>query len=101
MIRVKISTIEAEDFTEQMKRQGYEPAIVDAVHTSFKRGDEVSDIFLENREFASYIIYLPDSRTDVQQQPAVEPSWRANPDRMGGQFTDEEIRMSERGGYGW
>jgi len=28
-------------------------------------------------------------------------SWVNNPDRMGGQFTDEEIHRAERGGEGW
>ena len=28
-------------------------------------------------------------------------SWRINPDRMGGQFTQEEIDRSARGGEGW
>ncbi len=28
-------------------------------------------------------------------------SWRVNPDRMGGQFTQEEIDRSARGGEGW
>jgi hypothetical protein len=27
--------------------------------------------------------------------------WRLNPDRMGGQFTQEEIDRSTRGGEGW
>jgi len=27
---------------------------------------------------------------------AIEDSWRANPDRMGGQFTDQEIEDAER-----
>lgn len=31
---------------------------------------------------------------------AVEDSWRRNPDRMGGQFTQEEIETYERGVYG-
>ena len=30
-----------------------------------------------------------------------ELSWIKNPDRSGGQFTDEEIKRSERGGDGW
>lgn len=30
-----------------------------------------------------------------------EASWAANPDRMGGQFTEEERDRSARGGEGW
>jgi len=30
-----------------------------------------------------------------------EMGWRLNPDRMGGQFTQEEIDRSARGGEGW
>ncbi len=29
------------------------------------------------------------------------PSWRTYEDRMGGQFTQEEINRSARGGEGW
>lgn len=32
---------------------------------------------------------------------AVEDSWAANPDRMGGQFTQDEIQEAQRGGHGW
>lgn len=28
-------------------------------------------------------------------------SWERNPDRSGGQFTQEEIEESRRGGHGW
>lgn len=101
MIRVRIDIKETEYFIEQMKNQGYEAIVVDAAHISFRKDDKVSDIFLENRESDSYIvIYLPEPKHN-DQKLADEESWCANPDRMGGQFTDEEIRMSERGGYGW
>ncbi len=31
----------------------------------------------------------------------IDLGWAANPDRMGGQFTQEEINQSLRGGDGW
>jgi len=34
-------------------------------------------------------------------QRAWELEWQVNPDRSGGQFTDEEIERSRRGGEGW
>ena len=33
------------------------------------------------------------------KEKAVEDSWTRNPDRMGGQFTDEEIYRSQNGGW--
>jgi hypothetical protein len=32
---------------------------------------------------------------------SIEDSWIRNPDRMGGQFTQDEIDESSRGGHGW
>jgi hypothetical protein len=34
-------------------------------------------------------------------EKSVEDSWKLNPDRSGGQFTQEEIEESRRGGHGW
>ncbi len=34
-----------------------------------------------------------------QNDRLVEDSWTRNPDRMGGQFTDEEIYRSQNGGW--
>ena len=33
------------------------------------------------------------------KEKAIEDSWARNPDRMGGQFTDEEINRSRDGGW--
>ncbi len=35
------------------------------------------------------------------QNKAIDASWSENPDRSGGQFTQDEIDESSRGGYGW
>jgi hypothetical protein len=34
-----------------------------------------------------------------QNDRLIEDSWARNPDRMGGQFTDEEIYRSQNGGW--
>ena len=39
------------------------------------------------------ILQLRKANTDL--------GWQINPDRMGGQFTQEEINRAERGGEGW
>lgn len=33
------------------------------------------------------------------REQAIEDSWRRSPDRMGGQFSDEEIYRSQNGGW--
>ena len=35
------------------------------------------------------------------ERQASDVSWERNPDRMGGQFTQEEIDRASRGGEGW
>ena len=35
------------------------------------------------------------------EKTASDASWDRNPDRMGGQFTPEEIDRASRGGEGW
>ena len=35
------------------------------------------------------------------QESTADLSWERNPDRMGGQFTQQEIDESRRGGHGW
>lgn len=35
------------------------------------------------------------------REKAIEDSWTRNPDRSGGQFTQDEIDESRRGGHGW
>ena len=35
------------------------------------------------------------------EKTASDASWDRNPDRMGGQFTQEEIDRASRGGEGW
>lgn len=35
------------------------------------------------------------------EKQASDASWDRNPDRMGGQFTQEEIDRASRGGEGW
>jgi hypothetical protein len=37
----------------------------------------------------------------LARQRANEQSWRDNPDRSGGQFTEQEIEEARRGGHGW
>lgn len=38
---------------------------------------------------------------DRTETRSVEDSWARNPDRSGGQFTQDEIDESRRGGHGW
>lgn len=48
-------------------------------------------------EIARYIKRLEDQIKQLESTKPVEPWF----DRMGGQFTPEEIAESERGGHGW
>ena len=43
------------------------------------------------------IMYLR-SKVAQLEDTVCDMGWRLNPDRMGGQFTDEEIARAERGG---
>jgi hypothetical protein len=65
--------------------------------------DRLADILQSDAEMALFEAYLAgmDSMGKFMSKQNVADSWAANPDRMGGQFTDEEIRRSERGGEGW
>ena len=38
---------------------------------------------------------------DSLKKTITDLEWNANPDRSGGQFADEEIERSKRGGDGW
>lgn len=38
---------------------------------------------------------------DQLREREIAASWERNPDRMGGQFTQQEIDESHRGGHGW
>lgn len=37
----------------------------------------------------------------AERKRAIDDGWATNPDRMGGQFTQDEIDRSLRGGDGW
>ena len=56
------------------------------------RGDIHGDIYGHER-YAEEIFRL---RAELRRarEKAIEDSWTQNPDRMGGQFTDEEINRS-------
>lgn len=42
------------------------------------------------------------TKENVQyREKDIAASWERNPDRMGGQFTQEEIDRASRGGEGW
>lgn len=38
---------------------------------------------------------------DSLRRKNIELGWKINPDRSGGQFTEDEISRAERGGDGW
>lgn len=48
----------------------------------------------------AHIMKLEQENSSLREK-AVEDSWTRNPDRMGGQFTQEEIDRASRGGEGW
>lgn len=43
---------------------------------------------------------LTEANEQAREQE-IAASWELNPDRMGGQFTQEEIDRASRGGEGW
>ena len=55
----------------------------------------------ENGDCYQYFTVEFDEFAKTIKDAEVERSWRENPDRMGGCFTDEEIAASGRDGYGW
>jgi hypothetical protein len=48
----------------------------------------------------AYVMQLEQEVSKLRDK-SVEDSWKLNPDRMGGQFTQEEIDESSRDGHGW
>jgi hypothetical protein len=54
---------------------------------------------MTREQLIGQIMYLRKKISQLEEA-ASEAGWRSNPDRMGGQFTDEEIARAGRGG-GW
>lgn len=63
------------------------------------RCDIHGDIYGHER-WAEEIFRLRNELRRMKEQ-ANEDSWSRNPDRMGGQFTQQEIDEATRGGHGW
>lgn len=55
----------------------------------------------EEALYAAWIAGYGAGGDAIARTLSVASSWDTSPDRSGGQFTDEEIRESERGGHGW
>lgn len=64
-----------------------------------------SDQLFEECAFLKEQLIFAVTQQDKEQQrlqkQVSDASWERNPDRMGGQFTQEEIDESRRGGHGW
>ncbi len=45
--------------------------------------------------------YILEERLRQANNRSLADSWRLNPDRSGGQFTQQEIDEARRGGHGW
>ena len=58
---------------------------------------EVDDV---RGKLYAHIMKLEQENSKLREK-SVEDSWERNPDRSGGQFTQEEIDESSRGGHGW
>ena len=52
---------------------------------------------MTREQLIGQIMYLR-SKVSRLEDTVSDMGWRLNPDRMGGQFTDEEIARAERGG---
>ena len=52
---------------------------------------------MTREQLIGQIMYLR-SKVSRLEAAVVDMGWQLNPDRMGGQFTDEEIARAERGG---
>ena len=48
----------------------------------------------------AHIIQLEQENSKLRER-SIEDSWSKYPDRSGGQFTQDEIEESKRGGHGW
>lgn len=62
---------------------------------TLKQRDEFEDV----EEYIAYLnmqIQLNAAQNERRAQADIERSWRENPDRMGGQFTDEELNRPDR-----
>jgi hypothetical protein len=55
----------------------------------------------ERVERLAMAITSRDRRIRELEKIVADQSWSTNPDRMGGQFTEEERDRSSRGGEGW
>lgn len=72
-------------------------ALADAVENLFKEADELQTNCIEQMQLS---IKLNSENKALREQSA-EDSWSKYPDRSGGQFTQQEIDESRRGGHGW
>lgn len=72
-------------------------ALVAAIENLEKQADELQTGCIEQMQLS---IKLNSENKRLREQ-AVDASWDRNPDRMGGQFTQEEIDRASRGGEGW
>lgn len=72
-------------------------ALVTAIENLEKQADELQAGCIEQMQLS---IKLNSENKRLQEQ-VNDASWERNPDRMGGQFTQEEIDRANRGGEGW
>lgn len=62
----------------------------------------ISQMLLESNYEILYHAWIAGYNTGKESaSKQIDASWHDNPDRMGGQFTAEEIERSRRGGEGW
>jgi len=54
-------------------------------------------------DISSVYILLSRAVAEIERLRKInrDQSWQINPDRMGGQFTQDEINRASRGGDGW
>lgn len=74
------------------------PEMIERVDSIIAKLDETDGMFIQG--MVNEIKRL-NKKVVEQEQRLVEYSWEHNPDRMGGQFTQQEIDEARRGGYGW
>jgi len=57
----------------------------------------------DTMDISSVYILLSRAVAEIERLRKInrDQSWQINPDRMGGQFTQDEINRASRGGDGW
>jgi hypothetical protein len=79
----------------KFENNGYDARVNEILAKLHNPADkEFVESLVTNIEFLRLVIEQQDKRL-------ADYSWERSPDRMGGQFTQDEIDEARRGGHGW